>query len=283
MTDAPVAAGRPARAAAGGWRVLAASVQGTGHATRGQPCQDSCAFHITRDGVLVAAACDGAGSAPLSAAGADVAARTAVSSCVDALVATSGRDGARGEHWWTQRLRCAAGTARDAVRHEAARRDVDPCDLATTLLLVLATAERVASLQIGDGAVVASGVDDAVVGVTTPERGEYINETSFLTSAGAVEAARVGEWRGPVAHVALTTDGLQVVALDLASGMPHAPFFRPLFAHVRHAADLDTAAGDLATWLASPRLTARTDDDLTLVLASRVPGAGARRRRRRAG
>jgi uncharacterized protein YegL len=210
---------RPARPRRGG-RLAGARRLGAGdrHATRGQPCQDSCAFHITRDGVLVAAACDGAGSAPLSAAGADVAARTAVSSCVDALAATSGRDGARGEHWWTQRLRCAAGAARDAVRHEAARRDVEPCDLATTLLLVLATAERVVSLQIGDGAVVASGADDAVVGVTTPERGEYINETSFLTSAGAVEAARVGEWRGPVAHVALTTDGLQVVALDLASG-----------------------------------------------------------------
>jgi hypothetical protein len=229
--------------------------------------------------VLVAAACDGAGSAPLGAIGADVAARTAVSACVEALAATAAAGGARRGHWWTQQLRCAAGAARDAIGDEAARRDVAPSALATTLLLVLATAARVVSLQIGDGAVVAGGADDAVVGVTTAERGEYLNETSFLTSAGAVEAARVAEWRGPVAHVALTTDGLQVVALDLASGLPHAPFFRPLFAHVRHAADPDAAAGELATWLASPRVAARTDDDLTLVLASRVAEAGPRGRR----
>jgi hypothetical protein len=63
------------------------------------------------------------------------------------------------------------------------------------------------------------------------------------------------------------TDGLQLVAFDLSTGMPHAPFFTPFFAFA--AGDGD--AEQLAEFLGSERVGERTDDDVTLVVAALVP------------
>ena len=69
-----------------------------------------------------------------------------------------------------------------------------------------------------------------------------------------------------VAGVALLTDGLQSLALKLPAATPHAPFFRPLF---QFASD-PLKSGEIAGWMASPKVAARTDDDLTLLLAVRM-------------
>ncbi|MGB3559461.1 MAG: protein phosphatase 2C domain-containing protein, partial [Geitlerinemataceae cyanobacterium] len=60
------------------WRVVAASVCGTSHQKRSQPCQDAHCWQITPEGVLVAAVADGAGSAAFGEVGAQKAVRTAV-------------------------------------------------------------------------------------------------------------------------------------------------------------------------------------------------------------
>jgi hypothetical protein len=54
---------------------------------------------------------------------------------------------------------------------------------------------------------------------------------------------------------------------------PHAPFFRPLFAFAMESTD-SAAAEPLAAFLASERVTRRTDDDKTLVLAVHVEEPG---------
>jgi len=36
-------------------------------------------------------------------------------------------------------------------------------------------------------------------------------------------------WRGKAANIALLSDGLQLLALELNQGTPHVPFFSPLF------------------------------------------------------
>jgi hypothetical protein len=156
-----------------------------------------------------------------------------------------------------------------AVRAElraAAGSDDAVAQFATTLALVVVSGSTLAVAQVGDGAVVARR-GDAVESVGPVDRSEYLNETTFLTSAAWVSATRVdvGASDG-VTGVAAMSDGLQLLALDLASGQPHPPFFAPLY---DFAATDDATPQRLAGFLASDRVCARTDDDKTLVLAVR--------------
>lgn len=231
---------------------------------------------------MVAAVADGAGSAPHSARGAAVAVAAAVGTLVrDGGPAGKGPVGTVDADGDVE-ARCARDAEGMAAALHAARAAVEILadaegwptrDLACTLSCAIVRPEGVLAAQIGDGLVVAVGRDGVVTAVTVPERGDYANETTFLTSEGAVAAALAAMTRadGDVAAVVLLTDGLLRLALDLATATPHAAFFQPL---VRFAAAIDhdeTATAQLASFLDSPRVRARTDDDLTLLVAAYGP------------
>ncbi len=292
------------------WRLVATSVRGTSHEKTGQPCQDAHDWGELPEGVLVAAVADGAGSAALAEVGASVAARAAVEAVPRSLLFRQGRidrweseapaelyrrggslalpfstrqsylDGTlapcgrlpEDDAGWQQLLTDALQSARAAVEAEAAARAVKARDLATTLILLVATPELVAVAQIGDGAVVVSDGEDKLIALTAPQSGEYINETTFLISPNALDTAQVTVGRGRVAHVAVFSDGLQMLALKMPDGTPHAPFFAPLFRFVANVTDEAEAQQQLAAFLRSPRITERADDDLTLVLATVMGG-----------
>ncbi|NJK69758.1 MAG: protein phosphatase 2C domain-containing protein, partial [Microcoleus sp. SU_5_3] len=55
------------------WQVVAASVTGTSHEKRSQPCQDAHCWRLLPNNVLAAAVADGAGSAALAEIGAKIA------------------------------------------------------------------------------------------------------------------------------------------------------------------------------------------------------------------
>jgi hypothetical protein len=59
-----------------------------------------------------------------------------------------------------------------------------------------------------------------------------------------------------------------MLALKIPPGIPHAPFFSPLFQFVTDMTDAVVANEQLGTFLRSPRVTERADDDLTLFLAA---------------
>ena len=240
---------------------------GRSHAATQTGCQD--AVHWRRLGplreILVAAVADGASSARLGRAGAEVAAVAAVDAAADLLAGGAPADADA----WRERVRQVLLHARQAVLSEAAARNVSADDLATTLVLVFTSAEWSAAGQVGDGAVVVADAAGRLAAMTAPARGEYANSTTFLTAPEAEEASQLVAWPGRVAHVAAFSDGLQMLALNLASGAPHAPFFEPLFNLLPNAPDERTAAAHLREFLASPRVTERTDDDLTLFLGAR--------------
>lgn len=247
------------------WRIVAASVRGTSHEKTGQPCQDAHAWRVLPTGVLVAVVADGAGSAALAKVGAVTAAQAAVDAigAQEAVLPTLQSDAD-----WHCFLTDALRAARAAVEQEAAARQANPRDLATTLIVAVATPELVAAVQVGDGAAVAGDCEGDLFPLTTPSHGEYVNETTFLVSADALESAQVKIWRGAATHLALFSDGLQHLALNLATGVPHPPFFAPLFRFVAAATNETTAHEQLAAFLRSPRVTERTGDDVTLVLAT---------------
>ena len=103
--------------------------------------------------------------------------------------------------------------------------------------------------------------------MTSPQSGEYLNETTFLISPKAMEQAQTNVWRGSLAFISAFSDGLQMLALKMSDGTPHAPFFSPLFRFIHEMEDMTEAKSQLNSFLRSPRITQRADDDLTLLLA----------------
>jgi hypothetical protein len=231
------------------WRSLAASVAGAGHRARGVGCEDASWVEVLDDGTLVLVVADGAGSARLAAEGSS----RAVTAAVEGL---------------------RAGVDLEAVM-EGARLALEPVvagerlgDRATTLLVVRvpAGAGVVETAQVGDGAVVLRRCGELEV-LAADDKGEYLNETCFLTSASWRESMRVETVSAEgVDGVAAMTDGLQLVAFDLSTGVPHAPFFAPFFSFVAGEGDVE----GLASFLGSERVGERTDDDVTLAVATLV-------------
>jgi hypothetical protein len=266
VTDAAaVPAPAPARRAAG-WRVLGVSVQGTSHARSALPCQDAHDWRPLPGGAVALAAADGAGSAPLADAGA----RAAAGAAVDFLVRAAAKIDPAGEGW-TAALDGALAAALAAVEAEAAAKGAELRDLATTLIACVAWPGGVMAAQVGDGAVVVSTAE-GMFSVTTPVGGEFANETVFLTTPDAPAAAQRAAWKGEARHVALFTDGLQALALRFPQKTPHEPFFAPLFAFASEPGDARDARRQLSAFLSGPRVTARSDDDITLLIAARDDG-----------
>ena len=253
---------------AGPCRTLSASVEGTSLVFTGQPCAEYCSVEVV-EGVgdvplLVAVAADGAGSAP----GAPVGARLA---CVE--VVRMGRDWAGREPDFSTFEQVHVGawveTASERIRARALEDGLDPRDFACTLLVALVDGARGVFFQIGDGAIVYRNGADTFSPALWPQTGEYANTTWFLTDEDAAERAQATAFDG-VHEVALLTDGLQALALRFVSRDVHTPFFEPMFERLRRdRAEGDDLDGELLRFLESEAVNARTDDDKTLVLASR--------------
>jgi hypothetical protein len=244
------------------WQIISASVTGKGHEKRHLPCQDAHAWDILSPETLVVAVADGAGSAKLSAIGAQVAVQTAVE------VVTKTQMAITPEESWEDSLKETLTVAQQAVVDEASRIEAEIRDLATTLIVVVATPQQIAVAQVGDGAAVVETAENTLEALTLPEQGEYLNETKFLICADAVETAQINIWQGTATHLAVFSDGLQMLGLKMPDGTPHQPFFSPLFQFIDNANDEMIAKEQLVSFLRSPRVSQRTDDDLTLVLAA---------------
>ena len=246
------------------WRVVAASVGGTSHLKNKQLCQDAHHWQILPDNVLVAAVADGAGSAVSGKVGAMVAVEAAIENISVKQLTRRTLD----DEQVRSVLNDAIIAAKLAVEDEAAACDKQPQDLATTLIITIATPELAAVVQIGDGMAVAKDRMGNLLALTMPDNGEYINATTFLTSPNALDTAQMRIWREAIVNVGVLTDGLQMLALNMAVGEPHKPFFFPLFDFAANADDKGAAKEQLVTFLRSDRITQRTDDDLTLIIAA---------------
>ena len=246
------------------WRGVGASLCGTSHVSGGIPCQDAHYWQINDGDVLVAAVADGAGSAELAEVGAEIASRAVVEAfCASGK--TSGDD--KGIQ---KSLGDALKAAQKAVQTEASARKVEVRQLATTLILVVATPDMVAAAQIGDGIAVVQDGDANIIGVTTPDSGEHVNETTFLNARRDLKHAQFKVWHGTATHLAIMSDGLQRLALTMPAGTPHNPFFLPLFKFVSNTPEPAQAQQQLEQFMASPRITDNSTDDLTLVLFGRL-------------
>lgn len=248
------------------WRVVGLSVEGTSHRRTGQPCQDASLWQILPDNRLVIAIADGAGSAAHSEQGAALAVKTALATLSDALIGTVPGD----EDAWRSLMDETFQTVRASIVSHAEGTGIALRELATTLTCIAATDDRFVVGQIGDGVAVARDEDDAMFVAIMPQRGEYANEVQLLTSPDAAEKTEIRVFEKTVRAIAVTTDGLLRLAVQLPTYEPHLPFFHPLLAFVAETPDESLAKEELRSFLDSERVCGRTDDDKTLVLAVRV-------------
>lgn len=242
------------------WTIVGASVRGSSHEKTNLPCQDTHAWLRNGDTLFVAVA-DGAGSATQATIGSAL----AVQSAMETIQA---HPTPRRAVEWTIRLQSALYSAQEAIRVEAVSRGLAPSDFHTTLLLSIATPQYVTSIQVGDGATVVGDKQGNIIALTRPQSGEYINVATFLTSPNAFETMETAVWEGETAHIASFSDGLQMLALQMPAGTAFEPFFAPLFNTVVKSTDELKTQNSLKKLLSSPNFRNKTDDDITLVMAT---------------
>jgi serine/threonine protein phosphatase PrpC len=254
------------------WKLLCESVRGVSHETSELPCQDHSLGEWVKAGeetVLLLACADGAGSAEHAEIGARIACQSMLHeiqeafsagirlSDVDAVMMTS----------WHRR-------ARELLSAEADLRSTRPREFACTLLTAIVGEQEALFSQIGDGAIVLSE-DNSYGAVFWPQSGEYLNTTNFLTDDEFESRLEFRRDQKRVDELALLTDGLQMLALRYADKSVHGPFFQSMFAALRGADDASTLQTPLHDFLTSSSVNRRTDDDKTLILATRRLPNGA--------
>lgn len=252
------------------WRVVEASVQGTSHVAGDIPCQDACASRFVTAGdqeFLLLSASDGAGTASRAEVGAKLTCNVVID-CVDRFlrgVGTLGEVCLEDARDWIREVQLV-------IQQAADEEHLTPRDFASTLAFAALSQTHALCLQIGDGAVVVND-NDGYQPVFWPDSGEYVNSTYFVTDEAATSRLQFKLIEGGVEEIALLTDGLQMLALNMGLKTAHSPFFRPMFTQLRDQPPgfSEATSTALAQFLASEAVNGRTDDDKTLILASRRP------------
>jgi Protein phosphatase 2C len=243
---------------------MAANV-GTSHVRAGLPCQDRIACSSVGTSIIAVAA-DGAGSARFSDVGADL----VVTTIVNILQSYSLDDAGA----LPQLLRSAVDHARSSVLALADERRVPAREFASTLLAIVATEDGAACAHIGDGVIAVSEGGEDWSWLFWPDRGEFANTTYFLTDDNSHERLRIEAISNPITDFALLTDGLEPLAVVYANQTVHNPFFNSIFFPLHQSKSAgcnESLSVSLTEFLASPRVTSRVDDDLSIVIASRRP------------
>lgn len=254
------------------WRYAAARCVGSSHTRSGTQCQDAWVCEILQDvsgePVIAVVVADGAGSAERGAEGADVACHMMLESFRNYLL--------RDSLSTLDRSQCAefVWQAAQSLRTMADDEGLVARDYACTLLLSAIGEASSLFLQIGDGGIGIRGeATDGWALAFWPQRGEYANTTNFLTDRDVDRRMDFAAIAGRVDETAVFSDGLQMLLTNSAARSIHAPFFDQVFSVMR-ASEIRGEDKDLSLklelFLQSAAVDERTDDDRTLVLATRA-------------
>ena len=266
------------------WSWIAASSTGTSHLKHNLPLQDAHAYAVvpvnsdsqTFDAEwFVAVTCDGAGSASHGRQGAIITCRTLRQAARRHLAASTPNTSSLQEPRLTasalpsaETVRTWADEARQRIRAAAQRRGLSARDFACTLVLALSNGQETLVAHIGDGGIVARLADGGTwQALSWPDHGEYASTTRFVTDEPPTPL-RTHITRQPIDALALFSDGIERMVLDMATQTPFARFFSTMAAPLpKEPGKAHTLSGQLKSWLNSEAVNSRTDDDKTLVMA----------------
>ena len=251
----------------GAWKAVYDSVAGTSHRAIELPCQDACRVVQlkTPRGVLLVACCaDGAGSASHSEKGSEVVCDTFVK-VVERDISTFDSN----ETVDPELVMRWIDEVRASVAQRAEELALEVRQLASTFLAAVVGEATALFIQVGDGAI-AVRADNGYEPVFWPQSGEFANTTNFITDERCKERVQWSFQTRQIDEVALFSDGLERLALRFADRCVHNPFLEPLFMSLRMADSSEAYFEPLRRFLDSPKVNERTDDDKTLILATRL-------------
>ncbi|MCF8450238.1 MAG: protein phosphatase 2C domain-containing protein [Taibaiella sp.] len=251
------------------WKAIGKSVTGFSHVSVGKGCEDAICYRTLTDHngdeVLACALSDGAGSARYAA----LASAYTVEKVIDfAVQLLKHKDEVTEGHIYALAEDIFYGLEQEAISN-----NVPLNDYSCTLLGCIITLNKAAFFQIGDGAIIRNDDSGYYNTLWWPQNGEYQNSTTFLVDDSTFANLQIAIIDQSVTEVALFTDGLQLLTLNMDSLTVHQPFFSGLFHHLRTANDsekINILNKKLAEYLDSNAINERTDDDKTLFLASRL-------------
>jgi hypothetical protein len=154
----------------------------------------------------VLVACDGAGSAPLSAVGAELVAETISDIFLDLAHELEKR---RPGEWLIDEIVQAIVAARARIRDQCGPKN-SIADYHTTLVAIVCHSTGGFICHIGDGwgvAVTEQSGGGITSTVSPPRNGEYANETFFVTEPGWIKNLQVTPFSGAPVFAGVMTDG----------------------------------------------------------------------------
>lgn len=253
------------------WRTAYASVIGSSHQKNGTCCQDAghCRIVKTIDGsdVLLAVASDGAGSAIRSEIGAQLTVESFLMQFEEVVkknpLSTIDRPYVLN---WLQNLK-------DIIFEKAEQESFSPKEYACTILAAIVGHDSAIFFQIGDGAIAISELGSVDYGhMFWPQHGEFANQTNFLIQKNIEEILEFAFVQQTFESISIFTDGIERLVLDFADQAVYSPALRPIFNWLERCepSSDESPSAALIAYLNSDFINSRTDDDKTLVMATRA-------------
>jgi len=248
------------------WYVAAAGATGSSHRKQNLPCQDCAAVDVTAQGLAVAALSDGAGTALK----AELGARTTVETTLAFL---------KHREWPPnpshEKVDEAFAELHDtlllSLQQCAQKENCELDALACTLIAFVAAEHWVAALQIGDGLFLGRPAGADLRLLFKPNRGEYVNETVFVTSKSEVPQRQTLFLPSAFEFLCASSDGIERVAIKYSDWSPHEPFFSPLEEYMLTRPTAEQGQKDVREYLEREKFDARIDDDRAIVLCRFLP------------
>lgn len=251
------------------WSYLNVSVKGTSHDTKNIPCQDNNYCSIVEDingaQILIAIVSDGAGSASKADIGSSETCTKFSAFLINCL-----EKGMNLNAFTEDFLKGWIVEFQNELTIKATSEELHIRDYASTFLAAIVSAESACFVQIGDGAIVIKGEDGDYSYMFVPQNGEYANETFFITDEKAVERIQFEYIEKPINQIAMFSDGIQNLVLDVQNFTVNQHFFSEWFKWLSEIKDQNIGKQILEDYLNSPKINERTNDDKTLVLAYRA-------------
>jgi len=249
-------------------KIAATAVTGAAHQAAGQPGQDYVAKLQDRDrGIAAVALADGAGSVTHAALGA----RIVVTGMLQllrtdfhALLQDGGEAGAERMILYLQ----------DRLDRHARRQEISRGALASTLLFVATDGRDYLCGQVGDGRIArCNATGSAATTVFEPAKGEYFNQTVFVTDPDALDHLEL-EWGAVdgIGGFVLMSDGAEESLYQRRAGT-FAPALFKMLGWLERRSEVAVRAA-LQRSLRDT-LSQRTGDDLSLAVLRCAPAPTA--------
>jgi hypothetical protein len=252
------------------WSWIGACSAGSSHIRAGSSCQDfgACIEVPYSDGTaLIAVVSDGAGSAQFSSLGS-----RAVVRATTRQIATFIRGATASFIITDEQVREWLDETRDRISAIASTMNAKPRDFAATLVAAVVLPSGMIVCHVGDGACAARRRGQQSWEVASwPAHGEYASTTFFVTDDPEPNF-RLTHWDGEFSDLAVFSDGLERLALDFANSSASNGFFNPMSTPL---SGLPPGRGRvlshrLKQFLGGSKVSERTDDDKTLIVAKRA-------------